>query len=91
MGWRGAAVLRRNAAVALGNGLDRADVPALTARWTRIRTRWSARTRPGRSGRMRLPARVAAFAGVDGTEDDASVRAEIVAALGTLNASTAVP
>jgi epoxyqueuosine reductase len=29
MGWRGASVLRRNAAVALGNGLDRADVPAL--------------------------------------------------------------
>jgi epoxyqueuosine reductase len=29
MGWRGAPVLRRNAAVALGNGLDRADVPAL--------------------------------------------------------------
>ena len=29
MGWRGAGVLRRNAAVALGNGLDRADVPAL--------------------------------------------------------------
>ena len=31
MGWRGAAVLRRNAAVALGNTLDRADVPALAA------------------------------------------------------------
>jgi epoxyqueuosine reductase len=31
MGWRGATVLRRNAAVALGNGLDRADVPALAA------------------------------------------------------------
>ncbi|GAC1587486.1 MAG: DUF1730 domain-containing protein [Candidatus Velthaea sp.] len=29
VGWRGAAVLRRNAAVALGNGLDRADVPVL--------------------------------------------------------------
>ncbi len=29
MGWRGATVLRRNAAVALGNTLDRADVPAL--------------------------------------------------------------
>jgi epoxyqueuosine reductase len=29
IGWRGAALLRRNAAVALGNGLDRADVPAL--------------------------------------------------------------
>jgi epoxyqueuosine reductase len=29
MGWRGPAVLRRNAAVALGNGLDRATVPAL--------------------------------------------------------------
>jgi epoxyqueuosine reductase len=29
MGWRGAVVLRRNAAVALGNALDRATVPAL--------------------------------------------------------------
>lgn len=29
MGWRGAAVLRRNAAVCLGNSLDRAAVPAL--------------------------------------------------------------
>jgi epoxyqueuosine reductase len=30
MGWRGAAVLRRNAAVALGNALDRSSVSALT-------------------------------------------------------------
>jgi epoxyqueuosine reductase len=29
MGWRGAAVLRRNAAVALGNTFDRAAIPAL--------------------------------------------------------------
>jgi len=29
MGWRGPVVLRRNAAVALGNTLDRAAVPAL--------------------------------------------------------------
>ena len=29
MGWRGAAVLRRNAAVALGNTLDRSAIPAL--------------------------------------------------------------
>jgi epoxyqueuosine reductase len=29
MGWRGAAVLRRNAAVGLGNALDRSAVPAL--------------------------------------------------------------
>lgn len=29
MGWRGGAILRRNAAVALGNALDRAVVPAL--------------------------------------------------------------
>lgn len=29
LGWRGAAVLRRNAAVVLGNALDRADVPLL--------------------------------------------------------------
>ncbi|MDP9017295.1 MAG: HEAT repeat domain-containing protein, partial [Candidatus Eremiobacteraeota bacterium] len=28
-GWRGAAILRRNAAVALGNALDRCAVPAL--------------------------------------------------------------
>jgi epoxyqueuosine reductase len=31
MGWRGGALLRRNAAVALGNALDRAAVPALIA------------------------------------------------------------
>jgi epoxyqueuosine reductase len=31
IGWRGATVLRRNAAVALGNSLDRAAVPALAA------------------------------------------------------------
>jgi epoxyqueuosine reductase len=31
IGWRGGALLRRNAAVAIGNGLDRADVPALEA------------------------------------------------------------
>ena len=29
IGWRGAAILRRNAAVAIGNRLDRADVPVL--------------------------------------------------------------
>jgi epoxyqueuosine reductase len=29
LGWRGAAILRRNAAVAMGNRLDRADVPVL--------------------------------------------------------------
>lgn len=29
MGWRGAALLRRNAAVALGNALDRSAIPAL--------------------------------------------------------------
>ncbi len=31
MGWRGAALLRRNAAIALGNALDRSSVPALEA------------------------------------------------------------
>jgi epoxyqueuosine reductase len=30
MGWRGAAVLRRNAAIGLGNALDRSAIPALT-------------------------------------------------------------
>jgi epoxyqueuosine reductase len=29
MGWRGAAVLRRNAAIGLGNALDRSAIPAL--------------------------------------------------------------
>jgi epoxyqueuosine reductase len=31
MGWRGAAVLRRNAAIGLGNALDRSAIPALSA------------------------------------------------------------
>ncbi len=31
MGWRGAAVLRRNAAIGLGNALDRSAIPALIA------------------------------------------------------------
>ena len=47
MGWRGAAVLRRNAAVALGNALDRSAVPALIEALTPIPMRWFAATRHG--------------------------------------------
>jgi epoxyqueuosine reductase len=81
MGWRGAAVLRRNAAIALGNGLDRADVPALTDALTadgsalvRGHAAWAL-------GRIGSPRALAALRTARATEADASVRAEVEAAL----------
>lgn len=81
MGWRGAAVLRRNAAVALGNALDRAAVPALSERlgddphpMVRGHVAWAL-------GRIASPpARAALRAALD-CESAASVRAEIARAL----------
>jgi len=81
MGWRGAAVLRRNAAVALGNALDRSSVGALIE---------SMRTDPhpmvrGHAawalGRIGSPAALEALRGQHGNEKDATVRGEIGAAL----------
>ena len=81
MGWRGATVLRRNAAVALGNGLDRADVPALTdalssdgSALVRGHAAWAL-------GRIGSPRALAALRSARAAEADASVRAEVDAAL----------
>jgi epoxyqueuosine reductase len=81
MGWRGAAVLRRNAAIALGNGLDRADVPALAAalaadRHPNVRghAAWAL-------GRIASPHALAVLRRAHERESDSWVRAEILAAL----------
>lgn len=81
MGWRGAAVLRRNAAVALGNALDRSTVPALAAALendphplVRGHAAWAL-------GRIGSPAAIATLAGRREREADEGVREEIAAAL----------
>lgn len=80
MGWRGAAILRRNAAVVLGNMLDRATVPALATSLThdphalvRGHVAWAL-------GRIGSPAAARALARAATLEGDASVREEIAAA-----------
>jgi epoxyqueuosine reductase len=82
MGWRGAAVLRRNAAVALGNMIDRSAVGALTHSlegdphpMVRGHAAWAL-------GRIGSPAAIAALQRRQRAEADRDVRAEIVAALG---------
>jgi epoxyqueuosine reductase len=81
MGWRGSAVLRRNAAVALGNTGDRAAVPALEAALehdphpnVRAHAAWAL-------GRIGSPRALRALATSLGTERDAAVCAEITVAL----------
>jgi epoxyqueuosine reductase len=81
MGWRGPAILRRNAAVALGNGLDRGDVPVLTEAlrddphpMVRGHVAWAL----GRIGSPR--AREVLRAALE-SESEASVREEIACAL----------
>jgi len=81
MGWRGAAVLRRNAAVGLGNALDRAAVPTLAAALeadphplVRGHVAWAL-------GRIGSPVGRAALARRARIEPDATVREEIAAAL----------
>jgi len=81
MGWRGAAVLRRNAAVALGNGLDRADVPALTdalrgdpSPLVRGHAAWAL-------GRIASPPAYAALRSAAVRETDLAVAEEVAAAL----------
>jgi len=82
MGWRGAAVLRRNAAVALGNGLDRAAVAGLETAlasdphpMVRGHAAWAL-------GRIGSPRALAALAARAPAEPDATVREEIAAARG---------
>jgi epoxyqueuosine reductase len=81
MGWRGAAVLRRNAAVALGNGLDRADVPALAealrddpSSLVRGHAAWAL-------GRIGSPAAYAALRSAAACEADPAVAQEVATAL----------
>ncbi len=81
MGWRGGAVLRRNAAVALGNSLDRAAVPPLTEALrddphplVRGHSAWAL-------GRIGSPQAVSALKRRLTIERDRDVRAEIDAAL----------
>jgi epoxyqueuosine reductase len=81
MGWRGAAVLRRNAAVALGNALDRATVPPLIESlrddphpMVRGHAAWAL-------GRIGSPAALAALELHYSREPDATVRNEIRAAV----------
>lgn len=81
MGWRGPTVLRRNAAVALGNELDRAAVPALAytlredpSAVVRAHAAWAL-------GRIGSPQAYAALREALDVEEDGSVREEIEAAL----------
>jgi epoxyqueuosine reductase len=81
MGWRGASVLRRNAAVALGNGLDRADVPALAealaddpSPLVRGHAAWAL-------GRIGSPQAYAVLHGAAARERDRTVVSEIALAL----------
>ncbi len=82
MGWRGAAILRRNAAVALGNSLDRAAIPALVRALSedphpmvRGHAAWALGRIGGNEAQQHLRARLA-------QEQDPSVREEVAAALG---------
>lgn len=81
MGWRGAAVLRRNAAVALGNALDRAAVGALVQSlekdphpMVRGHAAWAL-------GRIGSPPALTALRRNSTIEKHADVRAEIASAL----------
>jgi epoxyqueuosine reductase len=81
LGWRGAAVLRRNAAVALGNALDRASVPALEraleaekSPLVRSHIAWAL-------GRIGSPRAYAALEAAARRERDEAVREEISLAL----------
>jgi epoxyqueuosine reductase len=82
IGWRGSAVLRRNAAVALGNALDRAAVPALEAALAddpqalvRGHAAWAL-------GRIGSPRAIRALEGCLASETDPGARTEIEAAMG---------
>lgn len=81
MGWRGAAVLRRNAAVAIGNALDRSAVPVLEEAlaldphpMVRGHAAWAL-------GRIGSPRAFEALRDRLALEGDVSVREEIEAAL----------
>jgi epoxyqueuosine reductase len=81
MGWRGGTILRRNAAVALGNALDRSAVPALETALrddphplVRGHVAWAL-------GRIGSPQALIALRNQADRETDGCVREEIAAAL----------
>ena len=91
MGWRGAAVLRRNAAVALGNVKDRSSVSALARAlesdphpMVRGHAAWAL-------GRIGSPSAISALQGRDGVEKDSSVLEEIRTALSSTGGLGACP
>jgi epoxyqueuosine reductase len=91
MGWRGATVLRRNAAVALGNGLDRVDVPALA---TALREDASPLVRSHAAwalGRIGSPQAYAALRSAKASERTAAVLEEVAAALEPAGPRPALP
>lgn len=81
MGWRGAAVLRRNAAVALGNALDRSAVPALIDALKRDPHALVRGHAAWALGRIGSPAAIAVLRDRADGEADESVCEEIAAAL----------
>ena len=90
MGWRGASVLRRNAAVALGNGLDRADVPALAAALSNDGSALVRGHAAWALGRIGSPQAYAALRRAASGEADPSVLDEIAAALEPLAPAAAL-
>lgn len=81
MGWRGAAVLRRNAAVALGNARDRSAVPALIEALERDPHPMVRGHAAWALGRIASPSAISALQRRDDEEQELSVRVEIRAAL----------
>ncbi len=81
MGWRGAAILRRNAAVALGNVRDRATVSALARALERDPHPMVRGHAAWALGRIASPSAISALRGRDDVEEDESVREEIRLAL----------
>ncbi len=81
MGWRGAAVLRRNAAVALGNAGDRSAVPALIAAMERDASALVRGHAAWALGRIASPSARSGLERQIAVEEDAAVREEIRAAL----------
>ena len=86
MGWRGAAVLRRNAAVALGNSLDRSAVAPLRAALERDPHPMVRGHAAWALGRIGAPEALHALRMSLQSEHDPSVTEEIVAALEPLPA-----
>ena len=81
MGWRGGAVLRRNAAVALGNSLDRSTVPALAESLNRDPHALVRSHAAWALGRIASPAALSELRARQAIETVASVREEIAASL----------